>query len=71
MSTQAAADGQAGPAEGACVVMQEGVNAAGGAGVHTLHCGAWGGGEGGSPWMDKWTNIGQRWRQMVERIWDV
>lgn len=51
MSAQAAADGQAGPAEGACVVMQEGVNAAGGAWAHTLHCGAWGEGE-----AHGWTN---------------
>lgn len=39
MSAQAATDAQAGPAKGACIMVQEGVNAAGGAGMHTLHCG--------------------------------
>lgn len=55
MRAQAAADGQTGPAEGACAVVQEGVNAAGGAGMHTLHCGAWGGrrGRGGGKPTDR------------------
>lgn len=69
MRAQAAADGQTGPAEGACVVVQEGVNAAGGAGMHTLHCGAWGAGERReeeSPQTDRWEGgiweMQEKWR---------